>query len=100
MEPLSLKDKVALVTGGARGIGRAIVEAFAERGAQIIVADIDEERAAGLAVQIGQQSFSVRLDAGAIGTIEGTVHEAAQCAGRIDILVNNAANVTNELLMI
>src|SRR5271166_388618 len=46
MKPLSLKDKVALVTGGARGIGRAIVEAFAEQGAQVIVVDIDEERAA------------------------------------------------------
>lgn len=91
MKQLSLKDKVTLVTGGARGIGRAIVEAFAERGAQIIVADIDEERAAGLALQIGQQSFSVRLDAGAIDTIENTVHEAAERAGRIDILVNNAA---------
>jgi Zn-dependent alcohol dehydrogenase len=89
MKQLSLKDKVALVTGGARGIGRAVVEAFADRGAQIIVADIDEERAAGLAAQIGQQSFSVRLDAGAIDTIEGAVHEAR--AGGIDILVNNAA---------
>jgi NAD(P)-dependent dehydrogenase (short-subunit alcohol dehydrogenase family) len=82
MKELSLKDKVALVTGGARGIGRAIVEAFAERGAKIVVADIDDERAAGLATQIGQQSFSVRLDAGAIGAIEGTVHEAAKRAGR------------------
>jgi NAD(P)-dependent dehydrogenase (short-subunit alcohol dehydrogenase family) len=91
MKQLSLKDKVALVTGGARGIGRAIAEAFAERGAQIIVADIDKERAAGLALQIGQQSFSVRLDAGAIDTIEDVVHEAAERAGRIDILVNNAA---------
>jgi len=90
MKQLSLKDKVALVTGGARGIGRAIVEAFAEQGAQIIVADLDEERAADLAVQIGRQSFSVRLDAGAIDTIEGTVLEAAERAGRIDILVNNA----------
>jgi NAD(P)-dependent dehydrogenase (short-subunit alcohol dehydrogenase family) len=91
MKPLSLKDKVALVTGGARGIGRAIVEALAERGARIIVADIDAECAAGLALQIGQQSFSVRLDAGAIDTIEKTVQEAAERAGQIDILVNNAA---------
>jgi len=90
MKQLSLKDKVALVTGGARGIGRAIVETFAEKGAQIIVADLDEEGAAALAVQIGRPSFSVRLDAGAIDTIEGTVLEAAERAGRIDILVNNA----------
>jgi NAD(P)-dependent dehydrogenase (short-subunit alcohol dehydrogenase family) len=90
MKQLSLEDKVALVTGGARGIGRAIVEAFAERGAQIIVADLDEARAADLAAQIGRQSFSLRLDAGAIDTIDGTVLEAAERAGRIDILVNNA----------
>jgi NAD(P)-dependent dehydrogenase (short-subunit alcohol dehydrogenase family) len=90
MKQLSLEDKVVLVTGGARGIGRAIVEAFAERGAQIIVADLDQERAADLAAQIGRQSFSVRLDAGAIDTIEGIVLEAAERAGRIDILVNNA----------
>ena len=88
---LTLKDKVVLVTGGARGIGHAMVEAFAERGARIIVADIDEERAAGLALQIGQPSFSVRLDAGEIDTIEGIVRKAAERAGRIDILVNNAA---------
>jgi NAD(P)-dependent dehydrogenase (short-subunit alcohol dehydrogenase family) len=90
MKQLSLEDKVALVTGGARGIGRAIVEAFAERGAQVIVADLDEERAADLAAQIGRQSFSARLDAGAIDTIESAVLEAAERAGRIDILVNNA----------
>jgi NAD(P)-dependent dehydrogenase (short-subunit alcohol dehydrogenase family) len=90
MKQLSLEDKVALVTGGARGIGRAIVEAFAERGAQVIVADLDEERAADLAAQIGRQSFSTRLDAGAIDTIEVALLKAAKRAGRIDILVNNA----------
>jgi NAD(P)-dependent dehydrogenase (short-subunit alcohol dehydrogenase family) len=90
MKQSSLKDKVALVTGGARGIGRAIVEAFVEKGTQVIVADLDQEGAAALAVQIGRPSFSVRLDAGAIDTIEGTVLEAAERAGRIDILVNNA----------
>lgn len=90
MKEQSLIDKVALVTGGARGIGRAIAEALAEEGAQIIVADLDEEGAAALAVQIGCQSFSVRLDVGAIDGIEGTILKAAERTGRIDILINNA----------
>ena len=79
-----------LVTGGANGIGRAIVEAFAERGDRTIVADIDEERAAEVAAQVGHGSFAIRLDVGAIGGIEGIVHEAAERVGRIDVLVNNA----------
>jgi len=79
MKQLSLKDKVVLVTGGARGIGRAMVEAFAEKGAQIVVADLDEEGAEGLAVQIGRPSFSVRLDAGAL--IGGSEEEGEQAEG-------------------
>jgi NAD(P)-dependent dehydrogenase (short-subunit alcohol dehydrogenase family) len=82
--------KTVLVTGGASGIGRAIVEAFAKRGTRAIVADINEERAADLAGQVGHGSFAVRLDAGDIGTIERTLQDAAERAGRIDVLINNA----------
>ena len=83
--------RTVLVTGGASGIGRAIVEAFAEQGDRAIVADIDEERAAGVAAHVAHGSFAVRLDVGAIGTVEGAVREAAERAGRIDVLVNNVA---------
>ena len=72
------------------GIGRAIVEAFAKRGARAIVADINEERAADLAGQVGHGSFAVGLDAGDIGTIERAIQDAAERAGRIDVLINNA----------
>ena len=86
----TLIGKTVLVTGGASGIGRAIVEAFAKRGTRAIVADIDEERAADLAGQVGHGSFAVRLDAGEISTIERTIQDAAERAGRIDVLINNA----------
>ncbi len=82
--------RTVLVTGGATGIGRAIVEAFAEQGDRTIVADIDAERAAEVAAQVGHGSFAIRLDVGAIDTVEGIIHEAAERAGRIDVLANNA----------
>lgn len=86
----TLIGRTVLVTGGASGIGRAIVEAFAKRGARAIVADINEERAADLASQVGHGSFAVRLDTGDIGTIERPIQDAAERAGRIDVLINNA----------
>ena len=58
------------------------MEAFAKRGARAIVADINEERAADLAGQVGHGSFAVGLDAGDIGTIERAIQDAAERAGR------------------
>lgn len=87
----TLIGKTVLVTGGASGIGRAIVEAFAKRGTRAIVADINEERAADLAGQVGHGAFAVRLDVGEVGTIERAIQDAAERAGRIDVLINNAA---------
>ncbi len=87
----SLEGKTALVTGAANGIGRSVAQALAERGARVVVADIDDAGANGAAAEIGNGSFATRLDAGAIETIGSVVQQAALRAGRIDILVNNAA---------
>jgi D-sorbitol dehydrogenase (acceptor) len=59
---MRLQDKVAIVTGGARGIGRAIAEGYAREGARVCIADIDYDAAAETARDTGGGAFAVRLD--------------------------------------
>jgi D-sorbitol dehydrogenase (acceptor) len=86
-----LKDKIAVVTGGARGIGRAIAEGYAHEGAHVCLADLDYEEARKAAREIGHGTFAVQLDVTQQGSIDAMVAEVEQQAGDIDILVNNAA---------
>ncbi|WP_270259487.1 3-hydroxybutyrate dehydrogenase [Kocuria marina] len=77
----SLEGKKALVTGGASGIGRAAVQAFADRGAHVVVADINEEAAQKTATEVGGEAWVVDLsDTAAL----------AELSLDVDILVNNA----------
>jgi D-sorbitol dehydrogenase (acceptor) len=86
-----LKDKVAIITGGARGIGRAIAEGYAREGARVCLADLDHVEAQRAAGEIGTKAFAVQLDVTQRGSIDAMVVEVQQQAGDIDILVNNAA---------
>jgi acetoin reductase-like protein len=88
---MKLKDKVAIVTGGARGIGRAIAERYADEGARVVVADILEKDAPETAAAIGRGAFAVRLDVTSRASIDAMVKTVVDRAGGIDILVNNAA---------
>ncbi len=88
---MRLKDKVAIVTGGARGIGAAIAEAYAREGARVCVADIEVEAATGTANRIGGKSFAFKLDVTDLGSIAACVAHTEKEAGGVDILVNNAA---------
>ena len=85
-----LEGKTALVTGGARGIGRAICEAFVSAGAQVAVADLLEQDAAETAEALGGKGMAVRMDVSDPGSIDACVEQVERAWGGIDILVNNA----------
>ena len=88
---MKLENKVAIITGGARGIGRAICERYAEEGARVVIADILEKEAEEAASVISRGAFAVRLDVTDQASIDAMVTRVIDEAGRIDILVNNAA---------
>lgn len=88
---MRLKDKVALITGAARGIGLGFAEAYAREGAKVIIADINIERAEQAARGIGHPAKAVKLDVTDLAQIDKVVAEIDAEYGGIDILVNNAA---------
>jgi NAD(P)-dependent dehydrogenase (short-subunit alcohol dehydrogenase family) len=90
-DALSLTGKVAIVTGGAGGIGSATARLMAERGANVAVADIDLAGAERVARQIGDAAIAVALDLASEDSIAACVGQVAARFGRIDILHNNAA---------
>ena len=90
---MSLKGKVALVTGEGRGMGRAIAIRLASEGIHVAAADIDGKIADDTSVTInalGYQAISVAADIGDLDDIDLVVKETLNAFGRIDILVNNA----------
>ncbi|CAM3582777.1 L-iditol 2-dehydrogenase [Halomonas lysinitropha] len=94
---MKLKDKTAVITGGARGIGLAIARAYAEEGARLVIADIDQGAIdEALATLKGEghgneRLLGVRLDVCDRAAIDDMVQRAVEQFGGIDILVNNAA---------
>ena len=88
---MRLHDKVAVVTGGASGIGKAMCHAFAREGAQVVIADIDENKASDAAKQVAIDGkvISIKLDVTNSASADQMAHEVHRQFGRIDILANN-----------
>ncbi|NLX97409.1 MAG: glucose 1-dehydrogenase [Rhodopirellula sp.] len=90
---MRLMEKIAIVTGGARGIGRAVAMRFAEEGARVVVADLDGEAAAAVVRDIGTQGGSARVcvcDVSQDEQVRNLARFVLDTFGRVDILVNNA----------
>lgn len=85
-----LEGKVAIVTGGSRGIGEAIVRLFVQHGARVIVADIDDSAGEALAASLGPHASFMHCDVSEESDIERVVARAISCHGKLDILCNNA----------
>jgi 3-oxoacyl-[acyl-carrier protein] reductase len=91
---MRLKEKVAIVTGGAEGIGRAYIEGFADEGARVVIADINSEAARILVEKLtkeGYPAIEIKTDVSCREDTESMVKQTLSKFGRIDILVNNAA---------
>ncbi|MBI1811680.1 MAG: 3-oxoacyl-[acyl-carrier-protein] reductase [Nitrospirae bacterium] len=99
---MDFKGQVAVITGGARGIGKTIAEALARKGVNIVIADISSEQAQGTAAEIeklGVKATGVGLDVSKSEEVAKVFGEIAKDYGKIDILVNNAGVTRDGLIM-
>ncbi|WP_028079126.1 SDR family NAD(P)-dependent oxidoreductase [Solimonas soli] len=93
------ENKVAIVTGGASGIGAAVCRRIVAEGGKVAVADVSGDRAEVLAKELGPAGFAVQFDAAEASSIEKMVEATVQHFGRLDVLHNNAADVSAPIQM-
>ncbi|MDD5060044.1 MAG: 3-oxoacyl-[acyl-carrier-protein] reductase [Candidatus Omnitrophica bacterium] len=99
---MRLIGKVALITGGARGIGQAIAMTFAKEGADIVVADVNLEIAQKTASEIealGRKAMALEMDVTSYEKVEEGINKILDKMGKVDILVNNAGITKDNLLL-
>jgi len=100
---MTLKNKVALVTGSARGIGKAIAETLAKRGANLIVTDLNVDQAAATAEEIrsniGVETLALQVDVSDFNSVNAMIKGALEAFDQVDILVNNAGITRDNLIM-
>jgi 3-oxoacyl-[acyl-carrier protein] reductase len=99
---MRFKDKVALVTGGARGIGREIALSFAKEGADVAIWDVEIKEAENTCVEIealGRKALALQVDVTDYPKVEEAANKILDKLGKVDILVNNAGITKDNLLL-
>jgi len=96
---MRLKDKVALITGGAAGIGKATALRFEEEGAQLVICDVNRKAGEMTLAELGPEAAFFRVDVTDRASVDDWIESVLQKYGRIDILVNNAGIVRDSLLV-
>lgn len=92
---LSLQGRVAIVTGAARGVGAEIARRFAQHGAAVVIADVDEAAARSLAQDLGAAATALRFDVSDRDGVRAAIESVERARGALDVLVNNAGLLAN-----
>jgi NAD(P)-dependent dehydrogenase (short-subunit alcohol dehydrogenase family) len=96
MSQAQLAGKVAIVTGGGAGIGRAIALRYSEQGAKVVVADVNAETARSIEDSLGHDALGVRCDVSSPEEVDRLFETALERFGTLDVLVNNAGLIDTE----
>jgi 3-oxoacyl-[acyl-carrier protein] reductase len=96
---MRLRDKVALITGGAAGIGKATAERFAEEGAHVVICDVSQDAAEAVVRTLGPEHSFYIVDVTDRQAVQTWVDDAADTYGRVDVLVNNAGVLRDNQLV-
>ncbi len=96
---MRLEGKVTLITGGAAGIGKATAERFAEEGAKVIICDVNQEAGEPLVEALGPDHSFCRVDVTDRQAVQAWVDDVVARYGRVDVLINNAGVLRDNLLV-
>jgi 3-oxoacyl-[acyl-carrier protein] reductase len=96
---MRLKDKVALITGGAAGIGKATAQRFIEEGARVVICDVNAEAGRAAVEELGPEATFYQVDVTDRQAVQTWVDDVVEKFGRVDVLVNNAGVLRDNLLV-
>ena len=96
---MRLKDKIALITGGAAGIGYATTRRFIEEGARVVICDVNQKAGEDAVRDLGTEAAFYRVDVTDRASVDSWVESVLEKYGQVDILVNNAGIVRDSLLV-
>jgi 3-oxoacyl-[acyl-carrier protein] reductase len=96
---MRLKDKVALITGGAAGIGKATAQRFIEEGAKVVICDVNAEAGAAAVEELGEDAEFYHVDVMNRQAVQAWVDDVVEKHGRVDVLVNNAGILRDNQLV-